>query len=134
MSAGLTASDSMFLFALLRGTVFGAVLDGPPASVAEAIEAAGLGWSVVKKPLAVDLGPNLPDVLRYKRLSGHYVTVRQDSDEELGSSASAIASCGTMKRSHSSISSLGARDPLRDRREPAWRSTRVGARDAPRAC
>jgi hypothetical protein len=43
----------------------GAVLDRPPASVAEAIEAAGLGWSVVKKPLAVDRGSDLPDVLRF---------------------------------------------------------------------
>jgi hypothetical protein len=62
----------------------GAVLDRPPASIAEAIEAAGLGWSVIKKPLAVDLGSNLPDVCRYRKLLGHYVTARQDTDEELG--------------------------------------------------
>jgi hypothetical protein len=27
---------------------------------------------------------DLPDVLRYKQLSGYYATVRQDTDEELG--------------------------------------------------
>ena len=84
MSAGLTASDSMFSVRVTPWHGLGAVLDRPPASVAEAIEAAGLGWSVIKKPLAVDLGSNLPDVCRYRKLLGHYVTVRQDTDEELG--------------------------------------------------
>jgi hypothetical protein len=38
------------------------VLDRRPSSVAEAIDASGLGWSVVKKPIAVDQGADLPDV------------------------------------------------------------------------
>lgn len=84
MSAGLTASDSMFSVRDTPWHGLGAVLDRPPASVAEAIEAAGLGWSVIKKPLAVDLGSSLPDVCRYRKLLGHYVTVRQDIDEPLG--------------------------------------------------
>jgi phage/plasmid-like protein (TIGR03299 family) len=84
MSAGLTASDSMFSVRATPWHGLGAVLDRPPASVAEAIEAAGLGWSVVKKSLAVDVGSQLPDVLRYKKLSGYYATVRKDTDEELG--------------------------------------------------
>lgn len=84
MSAGLTASDSMFSVRATPWHGLGAVLDRSPASVAEAIEAAGLGWSVVKKSLAIDVGVDLPDVLRYKKLPGYYVTVRQDTDEELG--------------------------------------------------
>jgi hypothetical protein len=84
MSAGLTASDSMFSVRVTPWHGLGAVLDRPPASVAEAIEAAGLGWSVVKKPLAIDQGSDLPDVLRYKKVRGYYATVRQDTDEELG--------------------------------------------------
>ncbi len=85
MSAGLTASDSMFSVRATPWHGLGAVLDRPPASVAEAIEAAGLGWSVVKKPLVIDRGPDWQlDVLRYKKVRGYYVTVRQDTDEELG--------------------------------------------------
>jgi phage/plasmid-like protein (TIGR03299 family) len=84
MSAGLTSSDSMFSVRVTPWHDLGAVLDRPPASVAEAIEAAGLGWSVVKKPLAIDQGSDLPDVLRYKRFPGYYATVRQGTDEELG--------------------------------------------------
>jgi phage/plasmid-like protein (TIGR03299 family) len=50
-----------------------------------AIEAAGLGWSVVKKPLVIDRGPDWQlDVLRYKKVRGYYATVRQDAEEELG--------------------------------------------------
>jgi phage/plasmid-like protein (TIGR03299 family) len=85
MSAGLTASDSMFSVRATPWHGLGAVLDRPPASVAEAIEAAGLGWSVVKKPLVIDRGPDWQlDVLRYKKVHGYYATVRQDTDEELG--------------------------------------------------
>ncbi len=42
MSAGLTSSDSMFSVCVTPWHGLGAVLDRPPASVAEAIEAAGL--------------------------------------------------------------------------------------------
>jgi phage/plasmid-like protein (TIGR03299 family) len=85
MSAGLTASDSMFSVRATPWHGLGAVLDRPPASVAEAIEAAGLSWSVVKKPLVIDRGPDWQlDVLRYKKLHGYYATVRQDTDDELG--------------------------------------------------
>lgn len=85
MSAGLTASDSMFSVRVTPWHGLGAVLDRPPASVAEAIEAAGLGWSVVKKPLVIDRGPDWQlDILRYKKIPGRYATVRQDTDEELG--------------------------------------------------
>jgi phage/plasmid-like protein (TIGR03299 family) len=84
MSAGITDSDTMFS---VRGTPWrglGAVLDRPPATVGEAIEASGLGWSVAKRRLAIDCGADLPDVLRYRGFTGHYATVRQDNDEVLG--------------------------------------------------
>ncbi len=90
MSAGLTASDSMFSVratpvAWSWGRAGATAAERSPASVAEAIEAAGLGWSVVKKPLVVDRGPDWQlDMLRYKEVRGHYATVRQDTDEELG--------------------------------------------------
>lgn len=59
MSAGLTDSDSMFSVRVTPWHGLGVVLDRPPASVAEAIEASGLGWSVAKEPIAVDRGETL---------------------------------------------------------------------------
>jgi phage/plasmid-like protein (TIGR03299 family) len=65
----------------------GAVLDEPPATVGEAIDASGLGWSVAKEPIAVDRGGQsdrdwwLP---RCEEIPGFYATVRQDTREVLG--------------------------------------------------
>jgi hypothetical protein len=56
MSAGLTDSDSMFSVRKAPWHGRGAVLEKPPATVAEAIEASGLGWSVAKERIAVDRG------------------------------------------------------------------------------
>lgn len=42
MSAGLTTSDSMFSVRVTPWHDLGAVLDRPPASVAEAVEASGV--------------------------------------------------------------------------------------------
>ncbi len=84
MSAGLTAADSMFSVRKVPWHGLGAVLERPPASVAEAVDVAGLGWSVAKRRLAIDCGAELPDVLRYRGFDGHYATVRQDNDEVLG--------------------------------------------------
>ena len=49
MSAGLTDSDTMFSVRETPWHGLGAVLEEPPATVAEAIEASGLGWSVAKE-------------------------------------------------------------------------------------
>jgi phage/plasmid-like protein (TIGR03299 family) len=87
MSAGLTDSDTMFSVRETPWHSLGAVLDEPPATVAEAIEAAGLGWSVAKEPIAVDRGDKLADewwVLRCEEVPGFYATVRQDTREVLG--------------------------------------------------
>jgi phage/plasmid-like protein (TIGR03299 family) len=66
----------------------GAVLDCPPATIAEAIERSGLGWQVEREPIAVDRGDAatvdewwLP---RCEEISGYYATVRQDTREVLG--------------------------------------------------
>lgn len=56
MSAGLTDSDSMFSVRVTPWHGLGAVLDRPPATVGEAIEASGLGWTVAKEPIAIDRG------------------------------------------------------------------------------
>jgi phage/plasmid-like protein (TIGR03299 family) len=51
------------------------------------IEAAGLGWSVAKEPIAVDRGDKPTDewwVPRCEEIPGFYATVRQDTREVLG--------------------------------------------------
>jgi hypothetical protein len=66
----------------------GAVLERPPATIAEAIEASGLGWRVEREPIAVDRG----DVAtaqdwwepRCEEIPGFYATVRQDNRTVLG--------------------------------------------------
>jgi hypothetical protein len=63
------------------------VLEEPPATVAEAIEASGLGWSVAKEPIAVDRGDEPDDdclLPRCEEIPGYYATVRQDTREVLG--------------------------------------------------
>lgn len=63
----------------------GRVLDRPPATIAEAIAASGLGWTVSKKPLALDHGAAAPlPELRYTPIPGHFATVRDDTKGVLG--------------------------------------------------
>lgn len=86
MPAGLTDSDSMFSVRVTPWHGLGAVLDQPPATIAEAIEASGLGWSVAKEPIAVDRGETVADwsAPRCEEIPGFYATVRQDTREVLG--------------------------------------------------
>ncbi len=87
MSAGLTDSDTMFSVRETPWHGLGAVLEQPPATVAEAIEASGLGWSVAKEPIAVDRGDKPTNewwVPRCEEIPGFYATVRQDTREVLG--------------------------------------------------
>ncbi len=88
MPAGLTQTDSMFSVREVPWHGLGAVLDCPPATIAEAIERSGLGWQVEREPIAVDRGDAatvdewwLP---RCEEISGYYATVRQDTREVLG--------------------------------------------------
>jgi phage/plasmid-like protein (TIGR03299 family) len=87
MPAGLTDSDSMFSVRVTPWHGLGAVLDRPPATIAEAIEASGLGWNVAKEPIAIDRGEtSVADwsAPRCEEIPGFYATVRQDTREVLG--------------------------------------------------
>ena len=87
MPAGLTDSDSMLSVRVTPWHGLGAVLDQPPATIAEAIEASGLGWSVAKEPIAIDRGEtSVADwsAPRCEEIPGFYATVRQDTREVLG--------------------------------------------------
>ncbi len=86
MSAGITGRDSMFSVRQVPWHGLGAVLERPPASVAEAIEASGLGWRVEKQPIAVR-HDNVPvgwEGPFHEEVPGFYATVRQDTREVLG--------------------------------------------------
>lgn len=88
MPAGLTQNDSMFSVREVPWHGLGAVLDRPPATIAEAIELAGLGWRVEREPIAVDRG----DVAtvnsiwdpRCEEIPGWWANVRQDTRQVLG--------------------------------------------------
>jgi len=63
-------------------------LERPPATIAEAIEASGLGWRVAREPIAVDRGDaaTVDDWWepRCEEIPGYYATVRQDNRTVLG--------------------------------------------------
>ena len=88
MPAGLTQADSMFSVREVPWHGLGAVLDSPPATIAEAIERSGLGWKVTREPIAVDRGDvAMADSIwdpRCEEIPGYYATVRQDTREVLG--------------------------------------------------
>jgi hypothetical protein len=66
----------------------GAVLDQPPATIAEAIERSGLGWRVEREAIAIDHGPaaTVDDwwMPRCQEVRGWWANVRQDTREVLG--------------------------------------------------
>ena len=66
----------------------GAVLERTPATIAEAIEASGLGSRVEREPIAVDRGDAAsPDSIwdpRCEEIPGYYATVRQETRQVLG--------------------------------------------------
>ena len=88
MPAGITSSDSMFSVRETPWHGLGAVLDHAPATIAEAIEASGLGWIVKREPIAVDRGDaaTVDDWWepRCEEIPGYYATVRQDNRTVLG--------------------------------------------------
>ncbi len=64
----------------------GAVLDRPPATVADPIEASGLGRGVAKDPISIHGGGPPPDSTprASRAIAGYFPTVRQDTREVLG--------------------------------------------------
>lgn len=88
MPAGLTITDSMFSVREVPWHGLGAVLEHPPRTIAEAIEASGLGWRVEREPIAVDRGDvAMADSIwdpRCEAISGWWANVRQDTRQVLG--------------------------------------------------
>jgi phage/plasmid-like protein (TIGR03299 family) len=88
MPAGITSSDSMFSVRETPWHGLGAVLERPPATIAEAIQASGLAWRVEREPIAVDRGEaaTVDDWWepRCEEIPGFYATVRQDTRTVLG--------------------------------------------------
>ena len=88
MPAGITSSDSMFSVRQTPWHGLGAVMQRPPATIAEAIQASGLGWRVEREPIAVDRGDaaTVDDWWepRCEEIPGYYATVRQDTRTVLG--------------------------------------------------
>jgi len=88
MPAGLTVNDSMFSVRQAPWHGLGAVLDQPPATIAEAIDLSGLGWRVEREPIAVDRGDaaTVDDWWepRCEEIPGWWANVRQDTRQVLG--------------------------------------------------
>jgi phage/plasmid-like protein (TIGR03299 family) len=88
MPAGITSTDSMFSVRKTPWHGLGAVLEQPPATIADAIQAAGLGWRVEREPIGVDRGDaaTVNDWWepRCEEIPGYYATVRQDTRTVLG--------------------------------------------------
>ena len=88
MPAGITSNDSMFSVRETPWHGLGVVLDRPPTTIAEAIEASGLGWRVEREPIGVDRGDaaTVDDWWepRCEEIPGYYATVRQDTRQVLG--------------------------------------------------
>ncbi len=88
MSAGLTSTASMFSVRETPWHGLGAVLDTPPATIAEAIEASGLAWRVEREPIAVDRGDAAGAeewwAPRCEEIPGWWANVRQDTRQVLG--------------------------------------------------
>src|SRR3954452_15421304 len=75
MAHGITQSDSMMSVRRVPWHRLGVVLDERPRTLAAALEAAGLTWTVAKEPLHRAGGHTV---------AGHHATVREDSDQVLG--------------------------------------------------
>src|SRR3954447_1155218 len=75
MAHGITQSDSMMSVRRVPWHGLGVVLDERPPTLAAALEAAGLTWTVAKQPLFRADGREVP---------GHHATVREDTDQVLG--------------------------------------------------
>src|SRR4051794_13263772 len=75
MAHGITNADSMMSVRRVPWHGLGVVLDERPQTLADALAAAGLTWTVAKEPLCRADG---------RVVAGHHATVRQDTDQVLG--------------------------------------------------
>src|SRR4051794_20966643 len=75
MAHGITQSDTMMSVRRVPWHRLGVVLDERPRTLAAALEAAGLTWTVAKEPLYRAGG---------QPVAGHHATVREDTDQVLG--------------------------------------------------
>jgi phage/plasmid-like protein (TIGR03299 family) len=75
MAHGITNADSMMSVRRVPWHGLGVVLDDRPRTLADALAAAGLTWSVAKEPLCRADG---------RVVAGHHATVREDTDQVLG--------------------------------------------------
>src|SRR3954453_2708637 len=75
MAHGITNADSMMSVRRVPWHDLGVVLDERPRTLADALAAAGLTWSVAKEPLCRADG---------RVVAGHHATVRVDTDQVLG--------------------------------------------------
>jgi phage/plasmid-like protein (TIGR03299 family) len=78
MPAGITATDGMMYTGATPWHGLGVKLDNP-ATAAEAIAAAGLGWTVIKKPVYVR---NIHG--GFEEIDGKAAILRQDTEEVFG--------------------------------------------------
>ena len=111
MPAGITSNDSMFSVRETPWHGLGAVLDQPPTTIAEAIEASGLGWRVAREPIAVDRGDaaTVDDWWepRCEEIPGYYATVRQDTRQVLGIVCERVRGLSPVGRYLKSVAILG---------------------------
>lgn len=88
MPAGITHSDSMFSVRQTPWHGLGAVLQQPPATIAEAIHASGLNWRVEREPIALDrndaTSADGSSTSRCEPIPRYFATVRQDTRAVLG--------------------------------------------------
>src|SRR3954452_112375 len=75
MAHGITNADSMMSVRRVPWHGLGVVLDDRPRTLADALAAAGLAWTVAKEPLCRADG---------RVVAGHHATVREDTDQVLG--------------------------------------------------
>lgn len=75
MAHEIEESDTMFNVGSVPWHGLGTVMDEPPVTIKDAIDASGLGWWVDKKPMFLQSGETVED---------HYCTVRSDNGNQLG--------------------------------------------------
>jgi phage/plasmid-like protein (TIGR03299 family) len=75
MAHGITPSDTMMSVRRVPWHRLGVVLDERPRTLDDALDAAGLTWTVAKEPLYRGEG---------QIVAGHHATVRTDTDQVLG--------------------------------------------------